>query len=240
MRLVVTLEPRQAAAEGLVTKHAVQGYIYAALRSTPYDAIHDKRQFKYFCFSDLFPIGDFVEGERKTLIVSSPDPAFIDLLARALEAQVDGHVGGVRVCLAGVKVAKPPLSREFITGSPVVLYKDNKANQYFSLQKDKDMQFFLKRIKENALKKFNSYYQGELAIEGDLFDRLVFRKEVVVHDSKEGVPFVFIGSTWSLLAKDFMPRHLREFYAFLMDCGLGEKNSLGFGFLNPVRRGGGG
>ncbi|MEX2680370.1 MAG: CRISPR-associated endoribonuclease Cas6 [Candidatus Sigynarchaeota archaeon] len=236
MRLVVTLEPAQSAAGGLVTKHAVQGFIYSALRATPYDVIHDKRQFKFFCFSDLFPIGDFVAGEPKTLVVSSPDAAFINLLRDALEQNPGTHLGGVQVRVAGIKVARPPLSSQFITGSPVVVYKDNKANMYFSFQKDKDMAFFLQRVKENALKKFNAFYEGELAFEGELFDRLVFRREVAVHDAKDGTPFIMIGSTWSLLAKDFMPPYLRKFYAFLMDCGLGEKNSLGFGFLNPVRQ----
>ncbi|WP_297065841.1 CRISPR-associated endoribonuclease Cas6, partial [Thermococcus sp.] len=45
-----------------------------------------------------------------------------------------------------------------------------------------------------------------------------------------------IGSNWELLEKERIKPEERRFYRFIMDAGLGEKNSLGFGFLNPLRR----
>ena len=46
---------------------------------------------------------------------------------------------------------------------------------------------------------------------------------------------VIIGSVWYLLEKFEISEEMRRFYWFLMECGLGEKNSMGFGFVNPVR-----
>lgn len=53
---------------------------------------------------------------------------------------------------------------------------------------------------------------------------------------KNGVPFPVIGSNWELLEKERIKPEERKFYRFLMDVGLGEKNSLGFGFVNPIWR----
>ena len=46
--------------------------------------------------------------------------------------------------------------------------------------------------------------------------------------------FIIIGSLWKVLEKN-IAREDRKFYNFLFDCGLGEKNSLGMGFINNRR-----
>ena len=45
--------------------------------------------------------------------------------------------------------------------------------------------------------------------------------------------FLIIGSLWKNLEKFNMDD--KKFYKFILDCGLGEKNSLGFGMLNTLR-----
>jgi len=64
---------------------------------------------------------------------------------------------------------------------------------------------------------------------------LRFNKEVAVKNVKGGKEFIIIGSVWYLLEKFEISEEMRRFYWFLMECGLGEKNSMGFGFVNPVR-----
>jgi CRISPR-associated endoribonuclease Cas6 len=93
----------------------------------------------------------------------------------------------------------------------------------------------LNRLKENALKKYRAYYNEDLEFEENIFDRMVFRKEVAVNIYKKGTRFVIIGSVWKMLEKFEIKPEYRKFYNFIMDCGLGEKNSLGFGFINPVK-----
>ena len=71
-------------------------------------------------------------------------------------------------------------------------------------------------------------------MEEDIFDLLQFKKEVAITVKKDNKSFIIIGTIWSLLEKR-IPRGYGKFYRFIFECGLGEKNSLGFGFLNNLR-----
>jgi len=234
MRLIITLEPLVDLDYDYIKKHTLQGLIYSLLSDTGYKSLHESNRFKFFCFSDIFPIGDFRRGEQKRLLVSSPDKGFINALHDSIKDKKLVDIGHYSFKLSSRKV-ELGLKRRFITGSPVVLYKDNQTNTYFSFSRDGDLSFFLDRVKENALKKYNAFYCDEFSFEGPVFDRLHFKRDVVVSNIKDGNEYIVIGSTWNLLEKLEMDREERRFYTFLMDCGLGEKNSAGFGFLNPVR-----
>ena len=48
---------------------------------------------------------------------------------------------------------------------------------------------------------------------------------------KNNNKFIIIGSLWKNMEFN-LNRNNKKFYNFLFDNGLGEKNSLGFGFLN--------
>jgi len=50
------------------------------------------------------------------------------------------------------------------------------------------------------------------------------------------IKFLIFGSLFDLLEKSYIENKERKFYKFLLDCGLGEKNSLGFGFVNPIKK----
>jgi CRISPR-associated endoribonuclease Cas6 len=68
--------------------------------------------------------------------------------------------------------------------------------------------------------------------DGNLFDSFQFDREVAVRVKKTNKMFLVIGSLWKNLEKFNMDD--KNFYNFIMDCGLGEKNSLGFGMINTV------
>ena len=93
----------------------------------------------------------------------------------------------------------------------------------------------MNRLKDNALKKYNIYYNDDFDFEGEIFDNLEFKKEVAVRNFKGGKEFIVIGNVWSLLEKKEIKKEEKKFYSFIMECGLGEKNSMGFGFINPLK-----
>ena len=64
---------------------------------------------------------------------------------------------------------------------------------------------------------------------------LISASEVAVRVSKGKDKFIIIGSAWYKLERFRRQRRDEQFYRFLMDAGLGEKSSLGFGFLNPLK-----
>ena len=78
------------------------------------------------------------------------------------------------------------------------------------------------------------YTQDEINLESDLFDSFEFNREVSMRIIMKNQTFIIIGSLWKVLEKN-IAREDRKFYNFLFDCGLGEKNSLGMGFINNRR-----
>ena len=241
MRLMIEFTPLSNFGFDYVDKHKVQSFIYYLLRGSDYDDLHKRSGFKFFCFSDIFPIGDFVVGERKRLIVSSPDSDFIDALAEGI---VDNdfvfELGSKGFEVVDLKKFDLEPNGVFISGSPVVLHIDNRRSLYFTMRRKPDIMFFLERVKDNALKKFNAFYGSDFFFEGPIFDKLVFKKDVATVFWKDGKKITVLGTVWEELS---YVRNLRrdggrefyKFYKFILDAGLGEKNSLGFGFLNPKK-----
>jgi len=235
MRLMLSFEAREPFLKP--NKHAVQGFIYNMLKGTPYGERHDEPRFKFFTFSDFFTDR---EG-RVNLLISSPDSEFIKALAEKLNGKEKAYIGKNELKIAGVKRFRLPPREAFQTGSPVVLYHNAEKNEYFKLHEHRDLRFFLERLKENAEKKYAAFYGEEFHLEGPIFDRIIpklrrnGKLDVYVKVVKNGKPFPVIGSNWELLEKTKISRGERKFYRFIMDAGLGEKNSLGFGFLNPIR-----
>ncbi|MCD6131075.1 MAG: CRISPR-associated endoribonuclease Cas6 [Candidatus Hydrothermae bacterium] len=219
-------------------KHAVQGFIYDMLKGTPYGERHDEPRFKFFTFSDFFRDR---EG-RFNLLISSPDSEFIKTLSKKLHGHKRVYIGKNELRITEVKMFRLPLGEAFQTGSPIVLYRNAERNEYFKLHEHRDLRFFLERLKENAEKKYAAFYGEEVHLKGPIFDRVIpklrrgGKLDVYVKIVKNGIPFPIIGSNWELLEKTKIPREERKFYRFIMDAGLGEKNSLGFGFLNPIKR----
>jgi len=219
-------------------KHAVQGFIYNLLRGTPYDRRHDEPRFKFFTFSDFFTD----RKGRTNLLISSPDSEFIKTLEEKLNGREKVYIGKTELRIVEVKRFNLPLREAFQTGSPIVLYRDADKNEYFKLHAHRDLRFFLERLRENAEKKYMAFYGEEFRLDGPLFDRVVpklrrnGKLDVYVRVVKNGTPFPVIGSNWELLERTSISRNERKFYRFIMDAGLGEKTSLGFGFLNPIRR----
>ena len=70
----------------------VQGFIYNLLKGSKFDYIHDKQGYKFFCFSNIFPVTKTIQkNDLRKLIISSPDIEFIIFLSmifQSLNSQV--------------------------------------------------------------------------------------------------------------------------------------------------------
>ncbi|MEN4006116.1 MAG: CRISPR-associated endoribonuclease Cas6 [Methanobacteriaceae archaeon] len=215
-----------------MNKYTVQGFVYSLLKNTPFSEYHNLNGFKYFSFSNIFPVSDFKAGESKNIIISSPKIGFIRTIEKSLKDKDHFYLGKYWMRIDSVKIFKPKLNRRFITSTPIVLFENNRDNKYYSLKNNGDFSFFLDRVKENALKKYNAYYGEDYFFDDNIFDKFEYDREVAVRVKKADKMFVIIGTLWKNLEKFNMDN--KKFYRFLMDVGAGEKNSLGFGFLNTV------
>ena len=124
------------------------------------------------------------------------------------------------------------MNNTVITATPIVIMQDN--NTCYSLRDNNDLKYFFNRLKENILKKYNAYYHTDLTINNDLFSDFELSKEVCLNLNHGLDEFKMIGSRWKFKFNDEI-MHNHKLLKFIYDTGLGEKNSLGFGFLNFIK-----
>lgn len=237
-RLVIELTTKEEEmSEESFNKHYIQSLIYSRLNSQGNSEYHNGNRFRFFTFSDIFPSGSMKKGDVKRLIISSPDDRLIGLLAKSFAEDNEIYIGKGKFSLRSVKITRlNPYQRVFISGSPVVIYKDNKHNVLFSLRDGDSISFFIQRLKENAIKKYTQFTgKTPRFMDTPIFDFIKLKKEVSIKINHRGGDFYLIGSVWEKLGIEQGRRIDMDFYRFIMDCGVGEKNSLGFGFINPVR-----
>lgn len=241
MRLLIQIKTKENFVYSEVNQSFIQSFIWNLLKDTEYSEMHDKPKFKFFSFSNIFPVSDFKEEEKKQFIISSPDKQLIEILAEKLENTKKFNLGTHEFNLTDSKKITVELKSRWQTGTPIVLYENNQENKYYSVKRNPDLGFFLERLKENALKRYNIFYNENLDFEGPLFDRMFFKKQVAVHLRKNQKEFIIIGTIWEFelnlfkLKNNNLHNPTSRFYNFIMDSGLGEKNSLGFGFINMVK-----
>ncbi len=235
MRLILKFNPQTNIDYNEINKHDIQGFIYSLLKDTLFDSYHDLVGFKYFTYSNIFPVTDFNVNEVKTLIVSSPSSAFIKMIYNSLKQLDSFRLNKYYMNIVSVKFFKLSCGNKLISGTPIVLYENNYLNKYISFKRDSaDFDFFFKRLKDNSIKKYNAYTGNDYNFKSDIFDSFEFNREVSVQMKIRENSFIIIGTLWNELEKN-ISRDEKDFYNFLFDCGLGEKNSIGYGFINNRR-----
>lgn len=232
MRILLKFRAEDNIVYDYINKHTLQGLIYFLLNKTPFENYHNLKGFKYFCFSNIFPVSNLKNGESKSIIISSPKRGFINILSKELKNKDYFYLGKYKMKIEQIKVFQPKFNSRVISSTPIVLFENNINNHYYSLKNSNNFSFFLERVKDNALKKYNSYYGEDYHFEGNIFDRFEYNREVAVRVRKGDKMFIIIGTLWKNLEK--FNKDNKKFYNFIVDCGLGEKNSLGFGMVNPM------
>ncbi|HLH85455.1 MAG TPA: CRISPR-associated endoribonuclease Cas6 [Thermoplasmataceae archaeon] len=235
-RLVLTMTSKEVVPQDIFDKHLFQSALYKVFLDKKLTYIHEGNRFRFFTFSDFFPSGKLIPRSSKKVIISSPSEEFIGILRESFSDSGLLMLGGKYIEVAAEIVDFKFSPKVFTSGSPVVLYKDNRSNTYFSLRRGDSLAFFFLRLKENALKRYRQFSEDtNFDLPHPIFDSSTFSKEVALMMTRRGKRFTIIGTVWSRLERFIVRRRDEPFYKFIMDAGLGEKPSLGFGFLNPVR-----
>ncbi|MEM3062338.1 MAG: CRISPR-associated endoribonuclease Cas6, partial [Nitrososphaerota archaeon] len=96
-------------------------------------------------------------------------------------------------------------------------------------RKDHPVDLFIESLEANMKKKFAEFTGSQ--IDGRIFERYVFKKQVSTKLEMVNSKIPIIGSLWELEFSSDIHPHIQT---FALDCGFGERNSLGFGFVNPI------
>lgn len=237
MRLKVDIVSQGSFIYQEINQYFIHSFIWRTLRNTEFRKLHDQTFFKYFTFSNIFPVKDYSEGDTASFIISSPNKPIIEALYDQIRRHKLIKLGNQVFSLKSIKKIELSPRRYWYTATPLVLYKDNRTGTYFSFHRDHDIEFFINRIKDNAVKKYAIYYRKEISeikIPRHLFTSFEFKKSVSYQIRKNRRKFIVIGTIGLFELPKIRSRRVSDFYKFIMDTGLGEKNSFGFGFINPL------
>jgi CRISPR-associated endoribonuclease Cas6 len=253
MRLLVDLEARADTVYDNAYHHKLRGRIWRALEGTPYDDIHDENRPKGFVYSNPFPPGDMQAGDERTLLVAAADEQLLATVAEDLKNDRELNVGEMPfhvddLAALSPDVGEPGTSGTLDTGTGVLVRIPPWRFDEYGMDVDHDaaafwrpehtMEPFRNQIEANLDQKHDlfcpDHLPGPSDREGELFDGYELIKTFAIPVTPtEGIEETWVLSKWRF---DYTVRddHHRRHLNLALDVGIGERNSLGFGFMNRV------
>ena len=249
MRLLVTFRAAKDQSYERMYHHKLQGFIYGLLRDAGFAEVHEKEGYKFFCFSNLFPIGDMEKGDAVKLLLASPSAALLTAIKRALQGAAEErgvlNIGEMSFELMELKELVVKLSSKglrVLTATPVIIRIPERNYERYGIPEAErkaryvywrpkySFEAFLKQLSENLIKKYNEFQKVELG-NHDLFEQFVFRRPTATKVVIDGKEYVMVGSMWEFIWS-YLDDVQRQVLEFGLDAGFGERSSLGFGFVN--------
>ncbi|MCX8178351.1 MAG: CRISPR-associated endoribonuclease Cas6 [Candidatus Aenigmarchaeota archaeon] len=251
MRLLLRLKSTKNSNYDVLYNHKIQEFIYNLMIGTDYESLHDKKTFKYFCFSNIFPIGDIKEGDTRNLIISSPDKVFIKIIKEKIDDYTQNkksiNFGEMEFLIDETKTLKLKLQEKnlkLISATPILLRIPEKNYSKFNIPEEDrkpiyvfwrskySIESFISHLEDNLKKKYNLFYNKKNGFD-NIFDEARFKKMVYNKIILKGFERVYVGSIWEFSFNYLNPKK-KKLLSFAIEAGFGERSSFGFGFMNPV------
>lgn len=252
MRLLLKLESTRDQQYQLDYHYSVQGFIYNLLKDSSFEQLHNKHGYKFFCFSNIFPYSTIIrKGDIKHLLISSPSKEFVDHIADRLKEYKNRSllgIGNMKFMLKNMEIIDCQIKRRgyrgetvrLITATPIIIriprmkYERFYLNlrhpyKYIYWRKEYPFELFIEQLESNLHKKYEEF-TGTVVAREFIIDQLVFKKQVSLRLNIHGNEHVVIGTLWEFIFYE----PVSELVQFGLDCGFGERNSLGFGFMNLI------
>lgn len=243
MRILLKLKPIKWAEYNLTYNYYVQSFIYNLIRDTKFSLLHGIKGYKFFSFSNIFSSDD----NYKYLIIASPNNVFINILKNKLNAlyKKSIHISNLEFILDGVRDIKLKLKTPITltTVTPIIIRIPQKKYKIYGIKPSNDYEYiywrseyplelFIEALQNNIDKKYKTYY-NILSLDNIQLNvkMLKLNRQVSTRLVIHGKEHIVIGTLWNFIIDD-TPLNILN---FIIDCGFGERNSLGFGFINIKR-----
>jgi CRISPR-associated endoribonuclease Cas6 len=260
MRLLIRLGSIEDRTYEMQYHYRLQGFIYRLLESTKYRHIHNKEGYKFFCFSNIFPITNMLKKDNiYNVVLSSPNNDFIkdiyEVLKSLQKLAIEINIGDMKFLINSVDIIISKLPNEspfsLVTATPIIIripiekyrargIKLAREYPYVYWRIEHPIEFFISQIVSNLIKKYGSYHTLTNGVSNflpstvsTLFRKLRFKKQISTKILMKETEHIVIGSLWEFSFDGWEDRKLLQ---FALDVGLGERNSLGFGFMNIKRK----
>ena len=256
MRILARINARTDTVYDNAYHHKLRGRLWRALDGTEYDERHESGEPPGFAYSNPFPPGDMEEGDERKLLVSSTEEELLAIVARDLLDERELNVGEMpfrveRVTSLAPDVGEPGTTGVIETGTGLLVrippwrceeygIDEPEGDSAVFWRPEHTMEPLVNQLEANLDKKHGlfgpDYLPGPSDVDGDLFDSYELIKTFSIPVTvTEGQTMTYVLSKWKFgytVRDDHHRRHLN----LALDCGLGERNSLGLGFVNITEK----
>ena len=256
MRVMAYLSARADTAYDNAYHHKLRGRLWGALSGTQYDERHDSNDPPGFAYSNPFPPRDMRTGDERKLIVAAPEEQLLTHIVRDLQSDRELNIGEMPFHVEDVSAFAPDVGEPGTRGTIetgtglLVRIPPWRCEEYGINHPGGDTAVYwrpehtteplLNQLEANLDKKHGlfcpKYLPGPSDVDGELFDSYELLKTFAVPvQVTERETLTYVLSKWKFgytVRDDDHRRHLN----LALDCGLGERNSLGFGFVNVADR----
>lgn len=241
MRIILKLKPNGKFINDNTINHKIQGFIYKLLEDTFFSDLHNKKGSKYFCFSNIFKKEN---DDLRYLIISSPIREIIDIISKKIKIGKEINIGDYSFTMINYKKTNIDIKDniKIRNSTPIILRiprdkftTDETKNKfkYYYWRKEFGLDIFIEQLSANMIKKYEKFFGVELDRELKLFESYRFVKEVSHMMQIGGKNSKLIGSYWEF-ETIWLDNLAKDIIRLSLDAGLGEMNSLGFGFTNSI------
>ena len=240
MRLRLNFSLRKELVLPIHYNQILQGFIYRNLEPKLATKIHDyghplgKRRFKLFHYSQILKRGRKAEDEiifknHISIVVGSPLSEFLESLATTLIKKSRVKMGDCYLFLESIEVIPTPkFTRESLirTLSPITVYStlfkpDGRKKTYYYTPFEQE---FSELIHENLKKKYE-------VLKGRKPARSRFTITPLRASRKNLIITRFRGTLIKAWSGKYLISGTKSLLEIAYDCGLGAKNSQGFGMI---------
>jgi CRISPR-associated endoribonuclease Cas6 len=230
----------------------VQGFVYDKLiANTEFKDIHNLKSYKLFCFSNIFPPSLVKRGQLRHLLFSSPNNDLVNsVFSHIRENLMDNKeidIGEQQYHIKSLELLETRITSNrcvIRTSTPVSVRIPQRSYSNYNISKEEQkekfiywrsnlpQEIFLTLIMNNMKSKYEYFYKRHIDDIESIIDSITFLKEVVIHLPIEDYTIKVPASFWRLYCSDLETDFKRRFLNFILDVGIGERNSAGLGFLN--------
>jgi CRISPR-associated endoribonuclease Cas6 len=146
----------------------------------------------------------------------------------------------------GVSVLEPRVGRSCVlaAGTPIVVRIPRANYARYGIEPPEDYAYvywrkqypfdaFVRQLEDNLFKKHNTFYGTRLEA-FPIFEQFTFQKQVCSHLVIDGREVKVFGSLWRFTF-NYLYGDKQKVVQFALDTGLGELNSIGYGFTNITK-----
>jgi CRISPR-associated endoribonuclease Cas6 len=172
------------------------------------------------------------------IFVSSPRKEIVYAIAGILTQKKNLKIGSYFFDVIDTKILNTQIKQNsiFITGTPVNISIPTYLFEKYNIHSEKKvlhwtnqmpLNSFVEALENNSIKKYEKYFNTKFTKESNLFKSFKFKNFALVPYKKAKVAASYWEFEPNIVNSDY-----RKLFEFLLDTGLGQRNSAGFGFMN--------